>query len=265
MIHFSYIIIDPLASLEDDDAVRRTFDLLKTCGYEGVELNLTPALLDDLDRVAPWIADSGLVVPSFLTGLAYQEGLCLSSPDAEVRRRTVTRLVGYLEAAQRFDAILVVGLLQGLRSDEPDEQVAQERIVAGLGEVAAAAEQQGVEFVVEPVNHLQVGFNNSVAEVRQLTAAVGSPAIRPMVDTIHMNIEDPSLTQPIYDCGPALRHVHLCESTGGLFGSGHIDFGAVLRALDAIGYDDFASVKVYRKAGLEAAARSSIAYLRRLA
>ena len=85
-----------------------------------------------------------------------------------------------------------------------------------------------------------------------------------MVDTVHINVEESSLIQPIFDCGSALRHVHLCDSNGALFGSGHIDFAAVLKALEEISYDGFASVKVYRKAAWEVAARSSIAYLRSL-
>ncbi len=264
MPRYSYMIVDPLATLGDDDTIRRAFDQIAAAGYEGTELNLTPQLADDLDRIAPWLEERDLVVPSFLTGAAYNEGLCLCSPDAGVRDRAVERLVSYLPVARRFGAILVVGLLQGLRSDEPDEEKAQPRIVDCLRQFAAQAVEAGVDFVIEPVNHLQVGFNNSVAEVRQLAARVDSPAIHPMVDTVHMNIEDSSVTQPIFDCAAALRHVHLCESNGGLFGSGHIDFAAVLHALDAIGYQRWASIKVYRKAAMEQAISSSIAYLRRV-
>ena len=155
-------------------------------------------------------------------------------------------------------------LLQGFRSDEPDEDVANARIADGLRAVARAATAKGVDMVVEPVNHLQVGFHNSVAEVRALCARVGSPALRPMVDTIHMNIEDPSLTQPIVDCGADLRHVHLCESNGALFGTGHIDFAAVLDTLEQIDYDGFASIKVYRKTTHRAAVPHCIDYLRQL-
>ena len=264
MPQYSYILIDPLSSLGSDDEIRRILSFLKECGYEGIELNLTEPPGIDLDRLARWLADLGLVVPSFLTGAAYDEGLCLSSPDRDVRQRTVRRLIRYLDTAAQFDAILVIGLLQGLRSDEPDPDIANDRIADGLRQVASAAEEKGVELVFEPLNHLQAGFNNSVAEVRQLIRAVGSPALKPMVDTIHMNIEEPSLVQPILDCGTDLRHVHLCESNGSFFGTGHIDFAAVLNALDEIGYDRFASVKVYRGTPLEKAARSSIEYLRSL-
>ena len=119
-----------------------------------------------------------------------------------------------------------------------------------------------MELVIEPVNHLQVGFNNSLAEVQQLITAIDVPVFKPMLDTIHMNIEETSLTDPIYRCGRSLGHVHLGESNGGILGSGHVNFPSVLRALESVGYEGFASVKVYRKASLEEGARSSIEYLR---
>lgn len=264
MFRYSYIIIPPLESLGFERRVRGTLAFLKECGYAGVEVNLTDSPALDLDRLEQWLEELDLVIPSFLTGEAYGQGLCLSSPDPSIRQKTVDRLVDFLEVARRFKAILVVGLLQGLLSDEPEVEAAQARIRDGLGQVAARAEAQGVEVVVEPVNHLQVGFNNSVAEVRRLIAEVGSPALKPMVDTIHMNVEERSLTEPILECGSSLRHVHLCESNGSLLGTGHLDFAAVLGALDRIGYDGFASVKVYRGAGLEDAAPHALRTLRRL-
>ena len=263
VIRLSYILLPRLATFESLDRLGNLFAMLRDCGYAGVELNLTEPF--GIDRLAlhRLLTDAGLVVPSFLTGEAYQDGLCLSSPDASIRARTVQRLTGYLDVAQEFGAVLVVGLLQGQRRDEPNPAVANQRIVESLKVVAEAASVKGVVVVIEPVNHLQVGFNNSVAEVLALIDSIGVPSVRPMVDTIHLNIEEKSLTKPIIDCGPALRHVHLCESNGGQFGTGHIDFQAVRRALEEIEFEGFASVKVYRHARIEDAARTSIEHLRR--
>jgi sugar phosphate isomerase/epimerase len=262
MIHYSVILIDNPSKWGEN--IHDTLSFIRSCGYEGLELNLTPELVGRLDEIGDAAEKCDLVIPSFLTGAAYAEGLCLSSPRVDVRKRTVERLIGYLDFARRFNAVLVVGLLQGLRSDEPDTDTAQARIVEALKQVGAQAEKAGVDLVIEPVNHLQVGFNHSVREVRDLIEAVGSPAFYPMVDTIHMNIEETSLIQPVYDCGETLRHVHLCESHGGLPGTGHLDFHSVIQALNNIGYDRFASVKVYRKAGLREAAEKSMAYFRTL-
>ena len=259
MFRYSYIIID-FSAIKDD--VQATFALLKDCGYSGVELNLTPDVLNRLDELERTIAANGLVAPALLTGTAYEEGLCLSSPNLEIRKRTVERLKSYLDVASRFNAILVVGLLQGLRSDEADPIVANQRIVTCLREVGLAALEKGVESVIEPVNHLQVGFNNSLAEVQRLIDEIDVPVFKPMLDTIHMNIEETSLTEPVYRCAESLGHVHLCESNAGLLGNGRIDFKSVLDALKSVGYERFASVKVYRKANLEEGIRSSIEFLR---
>jgi D-psicose/D-tagatose/L-ribulose 3-epimerase len=83
-----------------------------------------------------------------------------------------------------------------------------------------------------------------------------------MLDTIHLNIEERSVLGAIRAHARRIRHFHLCESNGGPFGTGNLDFRGVLQALDEAGYSHFASVKVYRKAGWEEAARSAIAFLR---
>ena len=261
---FSYMVIDTPTMFADEASTRSCFELVKSCGYEGLELNITPALLEKQELLGSLVEEFELPIPSFLTGTVYSPGMCLSSPDDDSRQKAIEWLIKYLDLGERFDAILVVGLLQGLTRDEPDTEKGLSRIITSMKEVAAQAEQRGVQMVMEPINHLQVGFNNSVGEVRQLVQDVGSPALKPMVDTIHMNIEDQSITQPIFDCGDDLAHVHLCESNGGPFGGGHIDFAAALAALDQICYDGYASVKIYRKASMPEAARSSIDYLRRL-
>ncbi|MCY3772067.1 MAG: sugar phosphate isomerase/epimerase [Gemmatimonadetes bacterium] len=262
MDRLSFLIADPPSGWVG--SIEETFRFIRSAGYAGVELNLTTELAGRLDDIEDAAQANDLPVVSLLTGSAYEEGLCLSTPDASIRDRTVERLVEYMETAERFDAVLVIGLLQGLRSDEPDPAVANERIASCLEHVGREAETRGIDIVIEPVNHLQVGFNNSVEEVRRLILCTGSTSLRPMVDTIHMHIEEISPIQPIYDCGAGLRHVHLCESHGGLPGTGRIDFAAVLDALERIGYSHFASVKVYRKAGLCDAVEKSMAYLRGL-
>lgn len=260
----AFIMIERPAAVGETE-LRARLKLLGELGYDGAELQLTDPPGVDLDRLARWLEEEKLALPSFMTGEAYADGLCLSSPDPDIRRRTVQRLASYLPIAKRFGALLVVGLLQGLRRDEPDPVVAGARIADGLKALGEAAERAGVDIVIEPVNHLQVGFHNSVREVTDLIARIGSPAIRPMVDTVHMNIEEAPLTEPIHACGKALRHVHLCESHGGRFGTGRIDFPAVLAALKQTGYAGFTSVKVYRNLPFAEAARSSMAYLRSIA
>lgn len=260
-MRFSYLFYDPIPELDDLD---RRMAILSSLGYQGIELSAFYPLPYRMEEVASLAEKHALPVVSFLTGWSYpNERLCLSSPDPAIRDRAVARLGDYVGQASEVGALLVMGLMQGLRSDEPDEGAAKDRIAESLRRVARVAEDAGVSIVVEPVNHLQVGFHNSAAEVAALVGRVGSPAVGYMLDTFHVNIEERSMEEAIRIHGPAIRHVHLCETTGGLLGTGHLDVPGVLSALGEAGYDRFVSVKVYRGAGWEEAARDSMEHLRR--
>jgi len=83
-----------------------------------------------------------------------------------------------------------------------------------------------------------------------------------MLDTIHMNIEERSIVETIRAHGRHIRHFHLCETNGGPFGTGSLDFPRVLATLTESGYSHFVSVKVYRHADWEEAAQGAIVFLR---
>lgn len=261
-MNISMLSYEPIATLAELD---RRMALAKSLGYAGIELTATHPPGYAIEEVVGLVGRHALPVVSLLSGWSYaNEGLCLSSRDAGVRDRAAARLEGYVNLAARLGAVLVVGMMQGLRSDEPDGDVANDRIAAGLTRVAAAAEREGVSIVLEPVNHFQVGFNHTAAAARAIADRVGSPAMSYMLDTIHMNIEERSVVDTIREHGPSIRHFHLCETNGGPFGTGGLDFPGVLAALGGSGYDRFASVKVYRGADFDAAARGSAEFLRGL-
>ena len=256
----SYLMYDPVPDL---DELSRRMAFLATLGYQGVELVGTHPMGFEIDDLAALSKRLALPVVSILSGWSYAgEGLCLASPDPEVRRRAADRIIGYARHASKLGALVVVGLMQGLRSDEPDEAKANDRIAEGLKAVARAAEDLGVDVVIEPVNHLQVGFNNSAEEARAMAGRVGSPALGFMLDTIHMNIEERSVFEAIRAHGPRIRHFHLCETNGGRFGTGGLDFPGVLAALRASGYDRWVSVKVYRRLAWDESARACASFLR---
>ncbi|HEV3263177.1 MAG TPA: sugar phosphate isomerase/epimerase family protein [Gemmataceae bacterium] len=256
----SYLMYEPVTDLAELD---RRMERLAGLGYQGIELVATHPLGYAAEEVLALSRQYRLPVVSLLSGWSFaNEGLCLSSRDVGVRDRAVARLGEYVGWAARLGAVVVVGLLQGLRGDEPDEAVANDRIADCLRRVAGVAQGQGVSLVIEPVNHLQVGFNNTAAEAAAMVDRVGSPALTYMLDTIHMNIEERSIAQTIRAHGPRIRHFHLCETNGGPFGTGNLDFDRVLAALTEVNYQHYVSVKIYRKAGWDEAAQSAAAFLK---
>jgi sugar phosphate isomerase/epimerase len=256
----SFLIYEPVTELGELD---RRMARIASLGYQGVELTASHPMPYPIEEVVALTRRHGLPVVSLLSGWSYaHEGLCLSSPRSEVRQRAVDRLVEYAGLAARLGAVLVVGLMQGLRTDEPDETEANRRIASCLRPVAEAAAERGTMAVLEPVNHLQVGFNHTVAEAAAMVERVGSPGLGYMLDTIHLNIEERSVLHTIRAHGRRIRHFHLCETNGGPFGTGNLDFRGVLQALNEVGYAHFASVKIYRKVDWEEAAQGAMAFLR---
>ena len=259
---FSYLFYEPLRRLSD---LERRMQHLAALGYRGIELSAFHPLPYPIDEVRALSAKHRMPVVSLLSGWSYaEEGLCLSSPDSGVRSRAVKRLGDYLGQAGRLGALVVVGLMQGLRRDEPDEVKANERIVDCLRLAARLAENEGSLAVIEPVNHLQVGFNHTAAEVAALVNQIASPALSYMLDTIHLNIEERSILETIRSHGRHIRHFHLCETNGGPYGTGNLNFAAVLAALAEVDYDRSVSVKIYRTVGWEEGSRMAAEFLQRL-
>jgi sugar phosphate isomerase/epimerase len=259
-VKLSFLFYEPIPDLAELD---RRMGRVAGVGYRGVELTACHPMPYPVEEVLALSRKHGLPVVSLLSGWSYgNEGLCLASPREDVRQRAVQRLTEYAGHAARLGAVLVVGLMQGLRSDEPDEAQANARIAACLRPVAEAAAKRGTTVVLEPVNHLQVGFNHTADEAAAMVERVGSPGLGYMLDTVHLNIEERSVLGTIRDHGRRIRHFHLCETNGGPFGTGNLDFRGVLGTLDEIGYAHFASVKIYRKVGWEASAQSAMTFLR---
>lgn len=245
--NLSYIICERPDSFGSFESFMAAVRRVKELGYNGVELNVGRPLGFDIEVLAHATESLQLRVVSFLTGSSYfQDGLCLSSPRAEVRQHAVERLSEITKLAARFGAVMVVGQMQGFLTDEPDRALGETRIEESMKRVTEAAEQNGATIAFEPVNHLQAGFHNSLQDVVALADRIGSSHFRPMLDTFHMNIEENSMTEPIHRAGPRLAHFHLCESNGHALGTGHFDFKPIVAALRAIGYDGFVSVKAYR-------------------
>src|SRR6476660_5989285 len=193
----SYILVERLDSFGSFADLQPVLRHIKELGYDGAELNLTPNLAFEMEALARFVESIQLPIVSFLTGANYfSEGLCLSSPDAAVRDRAVRRLQECAAIASRFGALLVVGQVQGFLSDEPDPSKGEARIESCLKRVVETTEQSGTTIAFEPVNHLQVGFHNSLDAVMALARRIDSPRFKPMLDSFHMNIEEVSLTEP---------------------------------------------------------------------
>jgi sugar phosphate isomerase/epimerase len=169
----------------------------------------------------------------------------LCTADEAVRERTVKLLMAFVDLAARWQAVIVVGSLQGRFKEEPDRSAGEARIRESLGRVGAHAVKQGATLAFEPVNHGEISFHNTIAEAAALVRGIGLPGVRLMVDTFHMNIEEQDMLAPLAGIRDILAHVHLSETNRDVLGEGHWDTRGFLAELRRLGYGGCCSVGVY--------------------
>jgi sugar phosphate isomerase/epimerase len=242
---FSYVLPDP-ASYGSWIEFEGDLACMKQAGYEAVELQIADPAQFDEDRVRSALDAVGFPLCAFQTGSTYAtRGNCLSTADAQVRRRTIDLLRSFVDLAARCSAVMVFGSLQGRRSDEPDCTAGASRILEAVAEIGKYATANGVIFAFEPVQHGEVGFHNTIAEVAGVVRELNLPGVRMMIDTFHMNIEEQDLLAPIAPVRDILAHVHLCETNRGVLGTGHWPTSAFIAELKRLDYAGYCSVGVY--------------------
>jgi D-psicose/D-tagatose/L-ribulose 3-epimerase len=242
---FSYVLPDP-STYCDWSEFDGDLACMKQVGYDAVELQIADPALFEEDRVRRSLQRAGCAMCAFQTGSTYySRGNCLCTANETVRRRTIALLKSFVELAARWDALIVFGSLQGRRGDEPDRSVGAGRIVEAMREVGHYASEQNVTLAFEPVNHGEVGFHNTIAEVAEIVRSLNLPGLQMMVDTFHMNIEEQDMLAPLEDIRSILAHVHLSETNRDVLGAGHWPTAEFLGELARIDYRGHCTVGVY--------------------
>jgi sugar phosphate isomerase/epimerase len=234
-------------------------------GYDGIELAVRDPGLLDVGLVQGALARHGLAVPAIGTGQAFsEEGLSLTDPDAGIRKQTAERIRSQVDLARLFGAIVIIGLIRGRVQSGVSREQAMDWLETGLGECAGYAGQQGVRLALEPVNRYETDLIVSVSEGLSLISRIGGDNLGLLVDTFHMNIEEPSVEGSIRAAGAKILHCHVADSNRWHAGAGHLDFPSILSALDEVGYQGYLSAEVLPLPNPDECARRNIEHLRRV-
>ena len=133
-----------------------------------------------------------------------------------------------------------------------------------LQECSQAAKTFGIRLALEPINRYETTLINNVEQGMDLIEHVGAENFGFLLDTFHMNIEEPSIEKSIRKCGKRIFHFHLADSNRWYPGAGHINFQSILTALKDTGYQGFISGEFLPKPDVDTAASENITYLRLL-
>jgi sugar phosphate isomerase/epimerase len=232
-------------------------------GYDGVELAIRDPKLVDGNGVMELARRHRLDIVAIGTGQAWgEEGLSFSDPDPDVRRAAIERAKSHVPFASQTGATIIIGLLRGTLKPGVERAQAMPWIVEALRECADAAAAAGVKIVVEPINRYETTLVNTVEEGLALIEEVGASNVGLLLDTFHMNIEEADIAASIRKAGERLLHFHVADSNRWYPGGGHLDFAAVVAALQDIGYGGYVSAEAMPMPDADTCAQKSIEAMR---
>ncbi len=233
-------------------------------GYDGVELAIRDPRLVDVEELEAVIRCYNLEVPALGTGQAWgEERLSFTSNDPAVRRAAVERVKSHIPLARRLGAVVILGLIRGITPPGQSHAQSMAYLVEALQECAAAAAPQGVRFALEPLNRYETDLIHTVEEGLALIERVGAANFGLLLDTFHMNIEEPSLEGSIRLAGKHIFHFHVADSNRWYPGAGHLDFVRILSALRDTGYTGYVSGEFMPQPDADSSACRALEYLRK--
>lgn len=240
-------------------------------GYDGVELAIRDPNLVDANGMLRVVSAHGLEVPAIGTGQAWgEEGLSFTDPDRAIRAAAIERTKSHIPFATRTGAacgehgrtVIIIGLLRGIVKPGVDHAQAMDWLVDALQQCCAAARPHGVRLALEPINRYETTLINNVAQGLELVERVAADNMGLLLDTFHMNIEEPSIEESIRAAGERLFHFHVADSNRWYPGAGHLDFARILAVLREIGYEGYLSAEILSLPDADTCARRTIEFLK---
>jgi D-psicose/D-tagatose/L-ribulose 3-epimerase len=215
------------------------FGKFKAWGFDGVEIA---------------VENIGDIDPVFVRAQLERHGLtctsvCACFPPSRDLRGTLAQqraAVAYVKALVDYAEILGTKIVMGplysatgrAEATPPTVQRRQWQTVrAHLETICAYAEANNKIICMEPLNRFETDFLNTVEQGLQMIREVDSPALKLLLDTFHMNIEEKNPAAAIRRAGKHIGHIHASASDRGTPGNDHVDWRGVAAALKAVRYD----------------------------
>jgi D-psicose/D-tagatose/L-ribulose 3-epimerase len=222
------------ASPLDDEALARLAPRVRDWGFDVIELPVESPGDWDAARAAALLDRLGLAATVVLVMGPGRE--LVSAPSGTIAA-TQDYLRSVVDAAVAVGSPVIAGPAYasvGRTWRIDDRPAAYAQLRANLRPVAEYAAAQGVTIAVEPLNRYETSLLNTVDQA--LDALDGLPGVGLALDVYHMNIEETDIPAAIARAAGRIAHVQVSANDRGAPGADHLDWPAILHALDGAGY-----------------------------
>lgn len=245
----------------------------RSAGYDGIEVapfTLTKYVTDvpaaERQRIRGLAERIGIEITGIHWVLVQAEGMYLTHPDEEVRRRTARYFVDLVDfCADIGGRIIVVGspkqrnVMEGVTYEQ-----AWTWATDTFRNSVKRAEERGITICFEPLAPAETNFVNTAAEGIRFARQFNSPAMKIILDVKAMCSEEKQIPQIIRESKGDFGYFHANDRNLKGPGFGDVDFRPIAAALREVGYTGYVSVEVFKyDEGPEAIATRSIDYLKK--
>ena len=226
-------------------------DRIAANGYDGVEITVMyhadPAHTSAQRRrdIRRYLEQSGVAVSAL--HFIFGPGPKMTAEETSDRARVTRHIDSVVDLAEDLQAPIVVIGGGGVRALPAglDRDTGEKRVIEVLGNSARRAQGRGVVIGLEAINRYETNLGRTLGDCKRVVQAIGSPAMKVVGDTFHMNIEEASMSGAIVDAGSLLGHLQVEDSHRLSPGDGHIDFPPIIEALRRIDYQGFLSFEFF--------------------
>lgn len=254
--------------------LRDAMQFAKNVGYDAIEIApftlanyVTEISESDRKRIRAEASEVGIEIAGIHWVLVKAEGMYLTHPDNEVRKKTADYFCELVEfCADIGGRVIVVGspkqrnIMPGISYEEAwswAKEVFKDAIQLAF--------ERGVVICLEPLAPSETNFINKAEEAIKFIKEFNNPSFRLILDVKAMSSETKPIPQIIRDSAPYLAHFHANDKNLKGPGFGEIDFYPIAGALKEIGFNGYVSVEVFKfDEGPEEIARRSIQYLKKV-
>lgn len=226
---------------------------VKSLGFDALEIscamlkNMSEGEIGHLRKAAE---EEGVILTAGY-GPCAEENLASDNP--EIVKNAIAVFTDILKKLELLDIHTIGG---GIYSYWPvdysksiDKKGDWERSVANVRKVGRIAQECGVDYCLEVLNRFEGYLLNTCQECMDFVAQVDVPAVKIMLDTFHMNIEEDDMVSAILLAGEKLGHFHVGENNRKVPGKGRLSWYDIGMALRCIGYDKNVVMEPFVKTG----------------
>jgi sugar phosphate isomerase/epimerase len=231
--------------------------IVSDAGYGGIEIAAFTLVKEGVQEISPAerkemvsvMKDMGLECVGLHWLLAPPpKGLHFTTPDAEVRRKTVAYLNTLIDfCGDLGGSYMIFGSPKQRDTRDISIEQAKKNFAEGLMKVADHAQQRGIEILVEPLGKRTTDVINTLAEASEMTEHINHPTIKMMFDFNNTVDETEPFDVLLRKYHKNIHHVHVQEIGGKHLGTGNAvnDYVKAFQVLKDMRYNHWVSLEVF--------------------